>query len=202
MVTGAANLKLETSTIKGSVEKPTLGFTFANEHSFYHKVIMRSINRTLLPELRKNEFVIPGRHGTIDYGLNTYEKRYISVEINLIRNKMTDLREHVREVAKWLTKTGLLIFDDEPEKAYQAKIYSNIDVEQITTTGVSEITFECQPFAESLNYIQKNVLNIITNNYEIECDVKGTSETCPIITIKNTGNDTIDNIIITRKVAL
>lgn len=176
-----------------------IGFTFANTHSSELGVYMKSVNRTITPSLRKNEFVIPGRHGTIDFGLNTYENRFITIELNLIKNTLQDLRQQVRDVAKWLSKEGNLIFDDEPDKAYKAKVYDEIDLEQLVTSGVTDITFECQPFAESLEYRQVNISNITTKPYSVPLTVNGTSESCPIITIKNTGSTTIKNITITRK---
>lgn len=176
-----------------------IGFTFSNTHSSDLNIYALSINRTLAPELRRNEFVIPGMHGTLDYGMNTYEKRYIPVELNLIKNSMQDLRLQAREVARWLSRESMLIFDDEPDKAYQAKVYENIEIEQITTTGKSVVTFECQPFAESLEYRQVNVPSITTKPYNVPLNVKGTSEVCCIITIKNTGTTNISNITLRRK---
>lgn len=177
-----------------------IGFTFANKHSSELGVFMKSTNRTITPSLRKNEFIIPGRHGTIDFGLNTYENRFISIELNLVKNSLQDLRIQARNVARWLSRdNALLVFDDEPDKAYQAKIYENIDIEQMATSGILNITFECQPFAESLNYRQKYIANITQKTQRLNLDVEGTSESCPIITIKNLGTTTIENITITRK---
>lgn len=179
-----------------------IGFKFANIHSSTHNLFVKSDNRTVSPSLRKNEFIIPGRDGTIDYGLNTYEKRYITMQLNLVKNNMKDLRQQARDVAQWISREGMLIFDDEPDKAYQAKVYSEIDIEQITTTGISTVVFECQPFAESLTYRQVNEPSITTIPYEISADVEGTSKTCPIITIKNIGTTNIKDITIVRKVEI
>lgn len=195
-----------------------VGFTFANETSASYGILTRSINRTVAPSLRRNEFIIPGRHGTMDFGLNTYDKRLITVEINLVKNKLTDLRQQARNIAHWLSKSGLLIFDDEPDKAYQARVYEGINIEQIATRGISTVIFECQPFAESLEYKQVNVPSIATMPYEIHLydtiideeteeetkasKVEGTSETCCIITIKNIGTTDINDITITRKVEI
>lgn len=175
------------------------GFTFANIHSSSFNLYVRSDNRTISPSLRKNEFVIPGRHGTIDFGGNTYEPRNITMELILVRDTMEELRIQARDIAQWLSKSGLLIFDDELDKAYQAKVYENIDIEEIKAYGRSQVTFECQPFAESLEYRQVNIPNITTKPYEIPLNINGTNETCPIITIKNTGTSTIQDITITRK---
>lgn len=177
-----------------------IGFTFANKHSSELGVFMRSVNRTITPELRKNDFVIPGRHGTLDYGSNTYDTRLIEVEVNLVRTSLQNLRQQARDVARWLSRdNALLVFDDEPDKAYQAKIYENIDIEQMVTSGISEIVFECQPFAESLRYRQVNIPNITEKTRTIPLQVDGTSESCVVITIKNTGTTAIKNITLTRK---
>jgi len=182
-----------------------IGFTFRNIHSSTFGIGVRSVDRSLIPELRKNEFVIPGRHGTIDFGLNTYEKRQITIELGLLKN--TDwqaLRAKAREIAKWLSGKGMLIFDDELDKAYDAAVYGYIGIEQIQSlpAGVLTVTFECQPFAESLEYRQVNIPSITTKPYDVKANVAGTSETCCIITIKNIGETNIEGITITRKVAI
>ncbi|MFA6809065.1 MAG: distal tail protein Dit [Eubacteriales bacterium] len=180
-----------------------IGFTFRNIHSSNFKIGAKSIDRSIIPAKRKNEFVIPGRHGTIDFGNHTYETRPISVEIGLIRNSsFGELRESARQIAKWLSGEGLLIFDDEPDKAYQASVYDYIGIEQIELmpAGRLNVVFECQPFAESLEYRQVNVPSITDNAYEIKVNVSGTAETCCIITIKNNGTSDINNITLIRKV--
>lgn len=179
-----------------------LGFTFANKHSSVFGLFVKSDNRTISPSLRKNEFVIPGRHGTIDYGLNTYEKRYITMELNLIKNSMQDLRQQARDVAQWLSREGMLVFDDEPDKSYDAKVYEQIDIEQIATTGMSIVVFECQPFAESLEYRQVNISSVTDGVFEAELDVRGTSDSCCIISIKNNGDTEVNDIMLRRKGAI
>ena len=64
-----------------------IGFTFRNIHSSTFGIGVRSVDRSLIPELRRNEFTIPGRHGTLDFGLNTYEKRPIQVRIGLLKKR-------------------------------------------------------------------------------------------------------------------
>lgn len=175
------------------------GFTFANIHSSEHELYVRSDNRTISPTLRKNDFLIPGRHGTIDFGLNTYDNRLITMQLSLVNKSMEDLRQQARDIANWLNKSGPLVFDDEPDKAYQAKVYANVDIEEIASYGLSQVTFECQPFAESLEYRQVNIPNITTRPYNVPLNVSGTSETCCIITIKNTGTTNVENITLRRK---
>lgn len=181
-----------------------IGFRFNNTHSSDHGVGAKSIDRSLLPSKRRSQFVIPGRDGTVDFEANKYNNRQIAIELGFVNNiNHNELRNSAREVAKWLSGQGMLIFDDEPEKAYQAKTYDYIGIEQIQglPAGRSTIVFECQPFAESLEYNQVNQdVNAIPT--ELELEVKGTAETPCIITIKNIGTTTIQNISITRKAAI
>lgn len=179
-----------------------IGFTFRNIHSSTFNIGVKSDDRSLVPELRKNEFVIPGRHGTIDYGMNTYENRPITLQIGTFKNvTWEDLRLKARDIAKWLSGKGMLIFDDEPDKAYQASLYNYVGIEQVQLLpmGILSVVFECQPFAESLEYRQVNVPSITTKPYNVPLNVNGTSETCCIITIKNTGTTNISNITLRRK---
>lgn len=181
-----------------------IGFTFRNQHSGSFSVGARSIDRSLIPELRKNEFTIPGKHGAVDYGLNTYAKRPIGIQLGLMRNADHNaLRLKARDIAKWLSGKGLLIFDDEPDKAYDAAVYSYVGIDQIRLlpAGTLSIDFECQPFAESLNYRQVNT-EITDSNTEVPVDVYGTAEAPCIITIKNIGVTPISGITIRRKVAI
>lgn len=183
-----------------------IGIKFRNIHSSTFKIGVKSVNRSVLPGLRKNEFTIPGRHGTIDYGLNTYEKRNIPVKINVAESiTFEELRDMVRDIAQWLSGKGVLIFDDEPDKAYQASVYESVDADQLLECLPYEaftVTFECQPFAESLEYQGVNIPHITTQTKEISLIVNGTAETCCIITIKNTGITNINNITIRRKAAI
>ena len=182
-----------------------IGFTFRNIHSSTYDIGVRSIDRSVIPELRKNEFVIPGRHGTVDFGLNTYEKRPIPIRIGTLKNANWEaLRARARNIAQWLSGKGLLIFDDESDKAYQASVYSYVGIDQIESLpgGTLEVVFECQPFAESLDYKQVYTPDITTNTKEIPVTVSGTAETGCIITIKNTGTTNITGISIRRKAAI
>ena len=98
----------------------------------------------------------------------------------------------------------MLIFDDESDKAYNAAVYSYVGIEQVELLpkGRLNVIFECQPFAESLEYQQVNIPSIITNAYDVPITVAGTSETGCIITIKNIGATSISGITIARKVAI
>lgn len=178
-----------------------IGFTFNNKHSSTLGVIFKSQNRTITPAKRKNQYYVTGKDGYVDYGDETFENRFITVDINLLTNNMADLRAKARDVAYWLSGSGNLIFDDESDKAYVAKVFEAIDLEQLTTTGKSTIVFECEPFAQTPNFNQVIRTNVSPNT-EIKPTAQGTQDTPCIIIIKNTGTIDITNIEIQRKAGI
>jgi len=175
-----------------------IGFKFNDRHSKEFHVVALSDDRSLLPEKRRNEFVIPGRDGVLDYGNNTYEKRIITVDLAFASYNLPDLRGLARAAAHWLSGTGLLIFDDEPDKAYRAKVYQPLAITQLTTTGETSVPFDCNPFAESPYYNQ--ITETFTDNpHENKVRTTGTQDTPCLIYIKNIGTADISQITLTRK---
>ncbi|MDY2986138.1 MAG: phage tail family protein [Peptoniphilus sp.] len=180
-----------------------IGFKFDGKHSSQFNVGFRSTDRTAIPERRKKEFTILGRSGTLELESYEYEKRYIKCTIGIMYvDKFEELRAKIREIAGWLSGSGLLIFDDEPGKAYEASVYSAVGIEQLALQprGTMEIEFECQPFAVStdLNRITK----LGKNETNISIKNKGNVKTCGTFIIKNTGSTNVTSLRITRKVVI
>ena len=126
----------------------TVGYNALDSYADF-KIIAKSVDRPILPTLRKREMMIPGKHGTYDFGSNTYDKRVISVAIQYIGASFNDLRLRARDIAVWLSQTSHkeLIFSDEPDKYYLAKIYDPVGLETFFRLGKATVQFECQPFA-------------------------------------------------------
>ena len=85
-----------------------------------------------------------------------------------------ELRLSARDVAHWLSGQGRLIFDDEPDKVYNASLTEYVGIEQIhllPIAGVS-ITFDCQPLAESLYYNQQYLPENTQKTRSIQTKVK------------------------------
>ncbi len=175
-----------------------IGFFFNNKHSKDFSIAMEQAARGLLPSLRRNDYEITGKHGTVDYGNETYNTRQITVDICFISENVSNLQLKARDIAYWLSGKGMLIFDDEPDKAYDAKVYDAIDTEQLIRCKRASVTFECQPFATSINYFQNNYTNV-GNGTEMQITSKGTQPTACIIIIKNISATNINNIVITRR---
>lgn len=130
-----------------------LGFTFNSQHSSSDfGIVVKSINRSMLPGMIKKEINIPGRHGTYDFSDNVYENRVISIGISYKATSHNDLREKVRDLASWLSQQDYcrLQFDDEPDKYYLAKVYGAVNFENMLKLGKTSIEFICQPHAQYL----------------------------------------------------
>ena len=126
----------------------TVGFNALDSYANF-KIIAKSVDRPILPSMRKREMVIPGKQGVYDFGLNTYDNRIISVAIQYVGTSFNDLRLRARGIAAWLSQTSYkeLIFSDEPDKYYLAKIYDPVGLENFFRLGKATIHFECQPHA-------------------------------------------------------
>lgn len=127
-----------------------IGFTFNNIHSSTYGIVAKSINRPLLPVLRSRQLVIPGKHGTYDFADNTYENRTIEVGLKYIGTSFEELRTRARQIAYWLSGVNgnkNLVFDDEPDKYYAGKIYSDVGLQNLFRIGECTIQIECEPFA-------------------------------------------------------
>lgn len=152
-----------------------------------------------MPAKRSRQYEIEGRHGVVDFGDETYEMRDISIQI-VIHGSLThtELRQKVRDAAYWLSGSGNLVFDDEPEKAYTAKIISAISLEQFVTTGMATVVFRCQPFAQTPNFSQ--VVKTSTARPTLMTVTSGGTQDTPVrIIINNTGTTTIGSIELQRK---
>jgi len=125
-------------------------FTYNNISSMTYGIVAKSVNRPILPVLRRRELIIPGKHGAYDFADNTYERRIIEVELKYVGTSFTEFRTRARQIAYWLSGysgTKNLIFSDETDKWYVAKIYSEIGLQNLFHIGTCTITFECEPFA-------------------------------------------------------
>ena len=177
-----------------------IGFFFAGRHSQeFENVVMERAKRGLLPSLRRNDYEISGRDGTVDFGGETNDTRQIPVNITLVSKDEFILQELAHEVAHWLRGKGLLIFDDNPTRAFDAVIYDAVDVDELVTAKRATVVFECQPLAKTIHFLQ-SINPGIGNGHVVDIFSHGTQPTpTSIIILKNTGSVAINNITITRR---
>lgn len=162
-----------------------IGFSFNGISSSTYGIVAKSINRPILPILRKRELVIPGRHGAYNFGDNTFENKIIEVELKYIGTSFTELRTRARTIAAWLSGYGgtkTLIFDDELDKTYTATIYNEVGLQNLFTVGQCTVQFECEPFAYGPEIIASQ--EMYSGNSTLSITSNGTIETAPIIEIE------------------
>lgn len=96
------------------------------------------------PKMRVQETEIDGVDGSIieELGYESYDK---TLKIGLTYNFDVD------KVIKYFTGEGQVVFSNEPDKYYNAKIIGQIDYERLLRFKEATIKFRVQPFKYKLN---------------------------------------------------
>ncbi|MDD3269645.1 MAG: phage tail family protein [Syntrophomonadaceae bacterium] len=154
------------------------GVKFKNIHSSFFGLVMLSKNRVLLPEISDEYVDIPGRDGSI-YFPGSLKDRPLEIEFSISTKTLSELRLLCRQVAAWLYSKipEILVFDDEPDVYYMAKVQNQLDLEQVMAMGRFVVQFRCEPLAYSISELQ------ITSFFFGALNNAGTYEALPVITI-------------------
>lgn len=159
-----------------------MAFTFNGVSSTVH-LVENNVYHNILPPLAFRSLAVPGRAGVYDFGVGL-GAREIAVDVTVKGSSQADLRSKVRAIASWLYQDSLkpLVFSDEPDKTYYARIAGNTDLEQIVWVGQGTITFVCpDPYAEGATRSQPISSGAtITNN--------GTAKVFPVFTVNFSGS--------------
>lgn len=172
--------------------------TFNDTTSEEMGVYWHSADRTLLPMRRVIRYEVPGRDGYYEYGLEgSFDNRVIIGTISFMGDNrdLPTLREKARKVAHWLSNSAPLVFSDEPDKYYWAKVIDAVPFEQLARTGRCMVAFDCRPFAESINLSEHTAEITLPHTETVTVD--GTQDTPCIIHI--TAKSNITSITIERK---
>jgi len=127
-------------------------FSFKGIESGIYHLICQTTGRQLLPQMRSKTLTINGKHGVYDFGNNDYAPIQHAKKIVYVGDDINELRNRAHQIAAWLhsTKHEPLIFGDEPDKFYQARIPGGINLQSLLKIGECDITFECQPMADCI----------------------------------------------------
>lgn len=142
-------------------------FSFNSILSESFGLVCKSVQRPLLPDRKEDTVDIDGASGLYDYGTDEYSIRNIVMQITYKETSFIDLRSKARQIAAWLSG-GIwapLIINDEPDKYYSAKITSKIDLDSFLESGSAEITFNCQPFAFSVD--ESKIITSVTSSPKV-----------------------------------
>lgn len=153
-------------------------------------------SRSLKAQQRVVQTYIQGRNGTYDWSDGTFANATISIPCAYFGSTAP---ASLRAVAAWLSGSGDLVFDDEPDKHYEAHLYQAIDVDRIAYEDGFEIVFSVFPFAMST--LNTETAELTYSGEEVVVETKGTAPTPCLITFTNTGATTINNLVITLTLA-
>lgn len=172
------------------------GCRFRGIHSNEFNLIVKSINRPLLPSIRDEYIEVPQRAGSHLFSDKPSDK-IIEVEFFLSEMNLQNTRHKIRNVARWLytNEKERLYFDDEPDKYYLAKVANQVDFEQLVAiAGSFIVVFRCFPYALSEDRVQQDFVTSNRSTYTVK--PVGNVQTPPHLTIQNTGTSTIKGFTI------
>ena len=155
--------------------------------------IHRTRAGSFLPPRREGKVVIPGRSGYYDgvAGMSTTSgPRLFIVRSNARAGKTVP--EVCREIAYWLSGTGRLVYDKEPDKYYTARISGGPPMAQHLKYGEFDLTWNYNPpFA-----LGRTVTQPIASGENL-VDYQGTAETPCIIVLRNLSDADVLTVTIT-----
>lgn len=160
------------------------GFTFGGVHSDAFDLIINKKNVPITPPIQSRTQEISGFDGAWDYGVS-YGAREIEIECTMFGESKEDLKNNIRKLASVLNpRKGAkpLVFDDEPDKQYFARLSNQIPLDQLGSMGTFTLQFVCpDPFTYATELRTGNFGNDIAITHE------GTHESKPILTVTHGG---------------
>lgn len=131
-----------------------MDFTYRGQSASSFGLRVKSKSRPILPDIRQEYVEVAKRDGSYDFSGGELEDRLIEIDCAFIETSTGNLRYKARQLAQWLYGTkndkGRLIFTDEPDLFYNAKLNNKIDIEQTITMGEFTLSFRCDPYAFSI----------------------------------------------------
>lgn len=175
-----------------------IGVTFKDIHSSTFGLFAEDIQRPVRATLRKKKLTIPGKHGNYTFPGETYDDKTVKVKFKSIDKTKADARVKIREIAAWLNGEGELCFDDEPDKCYTAKIYSEMPLDIQYILSGFEADFECGPF-DHLKYKANDIILdsdlILQSNIRLDDSFSFTVNGARTIEINNFGTFAVRPVI-------
>lgn len=169
-----------------------IGFKYDGRHSDTLGVLMTAKRVPLVPPLSENFEEIPGKDGVWDFGVQ-YGARPIEIDCSMIGGDVTDLKAKLRSLAGFFNpRLGArpLIFDDEPDKQYFARLTGQLPLEQIGALGSFTLQLTCpDPFLYSVEEAVASGATVYAIN-------NGTYYAQPILKITHNGG--VGTLVVNR----
>ncbi|EJE7236686.1 phage tail family protein [Clostridium botulinum] len=151
-----------------------IGFVWKGIHSNEKGLKIISLPNITTPEKREEKIIIPGRDGYLTQSDESYEGEVKPVEFDIKHDNFDDIKT-------WLNGSGEVIFSNEPDRYYKARIINKLDLARVLEKfhgGI--IQFDCQPFAYDLDN------NLIIIDKPISIYNEGTYKSQPYLKIFGT----------------
>jgi predicted phage tail component-like protein len=160
------------------------GFTFGGVHSDAFSLLVNKKNVPITPPIENRLQEISGFDGAWDYGIS-YSPREIDIDCTILADSKEDLKNKIRKLAGLLNPrlgSRPLIFDDEPDKQYFARLSNQIPLDQLGAFGTFTLQFVCpDPFTYAVN------LKTATFTTTISITHNGTHVARPNLTVTHGG---------------
>lgn len=162
-----------------------MGYTFGGRHIHEFLVEMTGKNVPMTPPIKNLSEEQGGIDGGWDFGIQ-YEPKIITIDHYILANTREERQNMIRELAGWLNpRLGAreLIFDDEPDKMYYARLSEQFALEKVIGTYSDfSLNFICyDPFTYSVQEYTQN----ITGSGQVEH--LGTHVSKPILIVDHRG---------------
>ncbi|GHU53984.1 hypothetical protein AGMMS49975_13560 [Clostridia bacterium] len=130
-----------------------LGFTYNNVHCSEFGIIARSVDLSVLPEVKNNTLDIPQRDGSYVFtGVSDrlyYKDAQIQILCQFQADNMQQLQEKVSRIGVWLSRPSELRIDSLPNVHWNARVFGGFHFAPILsgTAASITVTFEIPPFS-------------------------------------------------------
>lgn len=126
------------------------GFTFGGVHSDSLGLIVNSKTIPASPPVTNRLQEIGGVDGAWDYGVS-YGPRELEIDVTILGDTPADTRRSVRKLVGTMNPrkgSQILIFDDEPDIMYYARISNQVPLDTLGAMGTFTLQLVCpDPFA-------------------------------------------------------
>lgn len=132
-----------------------MGFKLNDVHSDTHGICVETVSLNGVASKRQKKVVVMGRDGehVFEDGYNNCE---LVVRCSLYAETIAERRKKARDIMAWLSNTGTLVMDYEPDVEYDViSITNDIKVKFLgwnIPTETFEVSFECVPYQKSYYY--------------------------------------------------
>ena len=127
-----------------------MGITFNGTHSDTFDICVKTESMPYIGRKRSATVSVLGRDGGYVFD-DAYENIIIPLQFSYYTESLTKRRKIAREIASWLSTTGILIFDYELDMEYEVvKQPNDISANFNWFTDDFIINFECKPYQKRI----------------------------------------------------